>query len=184
MLQKKQYYLYIENSNEIDLTKIKKRNKFVIIYRNNYKKNKFNELFYFRRDCKRKSIKFFVANNLKLASKLNADGIYISSFNKRRIYNNRLAVIGSAHNYKEICEKKNQGCKAIIFSRLFKTDYNNKKGYLGVVKFNLTKNFYNIVPLGGIRIGNLNKLKIVNCNSFAVLSELKKKPAKLFSRLF
>ena len=31
---KKQYYLYIENTNDIDLKKINKRYKFTIIYRN------------------------------------------------------------------------------------------------------------------------------------------------------
>jgi hypothetical protein len=40
-----------------------------------------------------------------------------------------------------------------------------------------------IIPLGGIRSANLNKLKLVNGNGLALLSEIKKKPA-ITSRLF
>ena len=41
-----------------------------------------------------------------------------------------------------------------------------------------------LVPLGGIKLRNINKLKIVNSDSFAILSEIKKKPANIISRLF
>ena len=137
----------------------------------------------------KKSIEFYIANNLHTAIKCKADGLYISSYNKKH-YNisfieNYLKIIGSAHNRKEIYEKKNQGCKTIVLSRLFKTDYPNKNTYLGIVKFNLAKvNFKEkLVPLGGIRNKNLNLLKLVKANSFAILSEIKKKPA-IIRRLF
>ena len=42
----------------------------------------------------------------------------------------------------------------------------------------------NLIPLGGISIHNLNSLNNINCQGFALLSEIKKKPAKIFSRLF
>ena len=79
-----------------------------------------------------------------------------------------------------------QGCSSIIFSRLFKVSDPLKKGFLGVIKFNLFKlsRKENLVPLGGINLSNLTKLKMVKSNSFALLSEIKKKPAKLFNRLF
>ena len=121
---------------------------------------------------------------------LKADGLYISAHNKElnliKLKRNNYNLIGSAHNNKEINLKVMQGCSHIIFSRLFKTFYKNKKGSLGIIKFNLLKlcRKENLVPLGGIRLSNLNKLNIVKCNSFALLSEIKKKPAKLFSRLF
>ena len=44
-------------------------------------------------------------------------------------------------------------------------------------------NNVNLLALKEIQ-SNLNKLKIVNSKSFAMLSEIKKKPAKIFSRLF
>ena len=94
--------------------------------------------------------------------------------------------MGSAHNLKELNIKVLQGCKYLIFSRLFVTNYKEKKGNLGIIKFNLFKlsRKENLVPLGGIKLTNLNKLSLVNSNSFALMSEIKKKPAKVFSRLF
>ena len=79
---KKKYYLIIESIKDIDLRKIKKRGKFVIIYR--YLKNKedIQNLKIFRKKCKIRLIDFFVANNLNLAISLNSDGIYLSSYNK------------------------------------------------------------------------------------------------------
>ena len=41
-----------------------------------------------------------------------------------------------------------------------------------------------LIPLGGIQINNLNKLKIVRSDAFAILSEIKKKPANIINRLF
>ena len=78
-----------------------------------------------------------------------------------------------------------QGCDDILFSRIFKTSYVDKPDYFGLIKYNLlTLKFKNkIVPLGGIRLENLNKLKITKCDAFAILSEVKKKPA-IISRLF
>ena len=73
-----------------------------------------------------------------------------------------------------------------MFSRLFETNYKDKRNYLGIIKFNLIRlsRKEKLVPLGGINILNLNKLKNVNSDSFAILSEVKKKPARIFSRLF
>ena len=87
---------------------------------------------------------------------------------------------------KELNQKNLQGCSHFIFSRLFKTSYKSKKGFMGVIKFNLFKlsRKENLIPLGGINLSNLNKMIMVNCNAFAVLSEIKKKPVKIFNRLF
>jgi len=188
-ISKNNYYLYIENTKTLNLSLIKKRNKFVIIYRNNNNSENIDQLKRFRNECKKRSIEFYIANNLHIAIKCKADGLYISSYNKKH-YNvpflgNPLKIIGSAHNRKEIYEKKNQGCKTIVLSRLFKTDYPNKHTYLGVVKFNLAKENCkeDLVPLGGIKNKNLNSLRLVKANSFAILSEIKKKPA-IIRRLF
>ena len=144
----------------------------------------------FRRRCKIKQIDFYVANNIKLAVLTKANGLYVSSYNKSlNLYpfkNSKYKIIGSAHNIREINLKILQGCSDIIVSRLFKTSYKHKKEYMGVPKFNLLdiSRKENLIPLGGIRISNLNKLNMIKCNSFAFLSEIKKKPAKIFSRLF
>ena len=187
---KNKYFLIIENIKDIDLRNIKLINRFIIIYRNSGKIENIDQLARFRRRCKSKKIDFYVSNNEKLTSKLKADGLYISAHNKNlRLVNlkkSNYKIIGSAHNIKELNLKILQGCSHIIFSRLFKVSYQFKKSFLGVVKFNLFKisRKESLVPLGGINLSNLNKLKMVRSNSFALLSEIKKKPAKLFNRLF
>ncbi|MDB9760840.1 thiamine phosphate synthase [Pelagibacteraceae bacterium] len=169
----------------INLEYFKRNKKITIIYRNNGSQENQSKLDIFRKKCKTKKFKFYVANNYNLARSCKADGLYISSYNKKiyPIYNFKL--IGSAHNFKEIHQKIKQGCKTIILSRLFKTSYKNKKDYLGVVKFNLIKAKYlvNLIPLGGIKGSNLLKLNLVKTKGLCLLSEIKKKPA-ISNRLF
>ena len=180
---KKKYYIYIENITELNVDSLKTNKKINVILRN-IKNNKINEIIKFRKKCNNKKIKFYIANDLRVVNKCNADGLYISAYNKKKYFPN-INKIGSAHNIKEINEKIRQGCKEIIFSRLFKTNYINKKGFLGVIKFNLLKLTFNknIIPLGGISNKNLLKLNLINSQGFAVLSAVKKKPS-IATRLF
>ena len=187
---KNKYFLIIESIKDIDLSNIKNLNKFIIIYTNKKKKENINNLLKFRRFCRVKKIDFYVSNDVKLASILKADGLYISAYNKNlnliKINFNHFKIIGSAHNIKEINIKNLQGCSQIIFSRLFKTSYKYKKGSLGVIKFNLFKLLRkeSLIPLGGINLSNLNKLKLVQSDGFAMMSEIRKNPHKILSRLF
>ena len=187
---KKKYYLFVENTKDIDFRKLKLFNKYIIIYRNNSKLENFSILHNFRARCKRKKIQFFVSNNIKLMVSLRADGLYISAHNKQlnlsRLKQSNFKLIGSAHNFKELNLKVKQGCSNFIYSRLFETNYKFKNSHLGLIRFNLFKLSRNedLVPLGGINITNLNKMRSTNSQSFAFLSEIKKKPAKIFSRLF
>ena len=81
--------------------------------------------------------------------------------------------------------KIKQGCEIILLSKLFKVSYEKKAPYLGVIRFNNYLNFNkNLIPLGGIKLNNLNSLNMINCKGLALLSEVKKKPTKIFSRLF
>ncbi len=168
---KKNYFFIIENIKNINLDNIKNINKFNIIYRSDKIKDKTNELLRFREKCKKKRIKFYVANNLKLLNSLKADGVYISAHNKSFRYRYlKCKIIGSAHNISEIALKKNQGCSIIFLSRLFKTNYENKDTYLGPIRYNLHP-FKNILsPLGGINRSNLNYLKNIRCDSLALSS--------------
>ena len=187
---KKKYYLFVENTREFNLNLIKIREKFNIIYRNQTNKEKIEVLKNFRKNCKKNGITFYIANDTNLLSKLNADGLYISANNKNLLLNKYskkgYKVIGSAHNLREIDIKLKQGCQTIIFSRLFKTSYNYKKGHLGIQKFNIIyqRSRLDLVPLGGINEENLCKLNTVLSKSFACLSAIKKKPAKIINRLF
>ena len=186
---KKNYYLIIENTKDIDLKNIKIRNKFSIIYRNSKNNENKYELFKFSKICKLKAIKFYIANNLKMAIYLNCNGVYLSASNNSLKYltnkNLQFEIIGSAHNFMEIRKKIIQGCNSILLSKLFLVSYNKKASYLGVIKFNNYQNiFNNLIPLGGINLKNLNCLSMVNSKGFALLSEIKKKPANIINRLF
>ena len=187
---KNKYFLIIENIKDIDLRNIKLINRYIIIYRNADKIENIDKLVRFRRYCKSKKIDFYVSNDEKLTSDLKADGLYISAHNKNlrlaKLKKSNYKIIGSAHNIKELNIKILQGCSNIIYSRLFEVSHPFKKGYLGVIRFNLFNQLIskNLVPLGGIKLTNLNKLRMVRSDSFALLSEIKKKPAKLFNRLF
>ena len=178
------YYLYIENTKDINFNYIKKNKKIYIIYRNNKTQEDVVKLNNLKKQCDKKGFKLYIANNPKLATACKANGLYVSSYNNKK-FNKGLDLIGSAHNFKEIYHKIKQGCTTVVLSRLFKTIYKDKKGNLGVIKFNLIKKNYsiNIIPLGGINGSNLLKLNLVNSIGLALLSEVKKKPA-ISSRLF
>jgi thiamine monophosphate synthase len=187
---KKKYFLIIESIKDINLKKIKKYNKFIIIYRKQKIEDSLEELIRFRKKCRLKLIEFYVANNIKLCILLNADGIYLSSFNKDfkalNLKKSNFNIIGSAHNSKEINFKIKQGCSNILLSRLFLVDYKKNSSFLGVIKFSKYFNYISkrLVPLGGIKMSNLNNLKVLNCENFAISSEVKKKPANIINRLF
>ena len=187
---KKKYFLLIESIKDINLRNIKKHDKFVIIYRNSKITENINDLKKFRNSCRIKSVEFYVANNKLLSVLLKADGIYLSSsnndFKSLFLKKSNFKIIGSAHNLKEISHKIKQGCNYILLSKLFMVDYDRSSPFLDIIKFNKYSNkaFKGLIPLGGIKNTNLNKLKNVNCVGFALLSEIKKKPAKIISRLF
>jgi thiamine monophosphate synthase len=182
---KNNYYLYIENTKSINLDSLKKNVKINIIYRNNGTLENYGNLHKFRQKCRLNKFKIYIANDIKLAKYIKADGLYLSSYNKKVYSRLNLALIGSAHNYREIYQKIKQGCSTIILSRLFETSYKNKKSYFGIIKYNLiVKNYFiDLVPLGGIRSKNLLKLNLVDSTGLALFSEIKKKPA-ISNRLF
>ena len=52
--------------------------------------------------------------------------------------------------------------KYILLSKLFKVDYEKNSNFLGINKFNnFFKKSKKLIPLGGIKFQNLNKLKNV-----------------------
>ena len=152
-----------------------------IIYRNYCSKQKERELNKIARACKRKRFMFFISNNIKLAIKMRADGIYIPSFNKLQKFINiekkNFIIIGSAHNQKEIKEKIIQKCSAIFLSPIFYVK--KSKNFLNLHKFNYLANNNKIkfFALGGINEKNFKKLKLLKILGFAGISIFKKKPA-------
>ena len=59
-----------------------------IIYRNYNAEKREKELFKIARACKKSRKQLFVSNDIKLAMKVKAEGIYIPSFNKTKRFAN------------------------------------------------------------------------------------------------
>jgi len=152
-----------------------------IIYRNYSSPNREIELGKIAKACRGKRYKLYVSNDIKLALKFKAYGIYIPSFNKTKKYmnleNKNLDILGSAHNYIEIKKKVSQKCRAIFISPVFPVRKNNN--FLNIYKFNFlslqTKN--EVFALGGISEKNIYKLKLLKINGFGGIGLFKKKPA-------
>jgi thiamine-phosphate pyrophosphorylase len=167
-----QYNNFIFKNNNINLG---------IIYRNYHSKNREIELCKIAKACKKKKIKLYVSNSMKLTLKFKADGLYVPSFNKNKRYNNfekkNLLIIGSAHNQKEIHEKIKQNCSALFLSPIFYVKKNSN--YLDIYKFNLLSinNKINFFALGGINENNITKLNLLNVKGYGGVSWFKKKPA-------
>ena len=152
-----------------------------IIYRNYKDRKREYQLIKIAKECKKKRYLLFVSNDIKLAHKVKADGIYVPSFNKTKKFSNlekkNLLVIGSAHNQKEIHTKIAQNCKAVFLSPLFLVK--KSKTFLGLHKFNYLSytNNINLIPLGGITETNIGMLKLLPSKSFGGIQIFKKKPA-------
>ena len=169
-LNTKYYFINNFDTNNID----KQDSQTIIIYRNYaFKKKDQFKILELKNYCKKKGLKLYLSNNIKLALKLKLNGAYIPSFNKKfnhlsYTYNKNFKVIGSAHNLKEIRVKELQKVEAIFISSLFKKN----KNYLGINKFKnlsgLTKK--KVIILGGINKDNIKLLCLLNKSSFAGIS--------------
>ena len=126
-----------------------------------------------KKTCRKKGIKLYLSNNVKLALKLKLDGAYIPSFNRKLnhlnfSYPKKFDIIGSAHNLKEIKIKELQKVNKIFLSSLFKIN----KNYLGINRFKIISKLTKkkVVVLGGISKKNLKKLRLLNNPDFAGIS--------------
>ena len=145
-----------------------------VIYRNYNEKTADKEVILkIKKYCKKKGIKFYLSNNVKLAVKLNLDGAYIPSFNKSKKHlafslKKNFQIVGSAHNIKEIKTKEIQGINKVFISSIFKKN----KNYLGINKFKIISNLTSkkVVALGGISKKNINKLRLLKNFEFAGIS--------------
>ena len=167
--------------NKFDTNNINNQDKQTVIIYRNYSsniKNSENLILKIKNYCKKKRIKFYLSNNIKLATKLDLDGAYIPSFNKNTnhlaySYKQNFDLVGSAHNLREIRIKERQGVKKIFLSSLFK----DNKNFLGISKFKILSNLtkINVVALGGISKSNLKKLNLLNHSDFAGISYFEQK---------
>ena len=169
-------FLFINTYNLNQLSVLNKN--IDIIFRNYHNNNNEDILFLFWGFCRKNGRKFYLSNDLKIALKLNLDGIYIPYFNQKINFvkysiKKNFKIIGSAHNVKEIKNKINQKCSLIFLSPIFKSNKNKK--YLDVIKFNLLTLNYNsnFIALGGINKNNLKKINLTKSIGFAGISGIK-----------
>jgi len=167
----KKYY-FINKFDTINIERLDKQT--TVIYRNyNSKKYDENLIIKIKSYCKKKSIKFYLSNNIKLALKLDLDGAYIPAFNNSLSHlaytlKKKFEIIGSAHNHKEIKIKETQKVQKIFLSSLFKKN----KNYLGIYRFKALAKLTNknIVALGGVSNSNKKTLKNLKIKEFAGIS--------------
>ena len=166
---RKYYFINKFDTNNID----KQDRQTTIIYRNYSTKADQTFILKIKIYYKKKLIKFYLSNNIKLAIKLNLDGAYIPAFNKNfnhlaYSYKKNFKIVGSAHNLKEIRIKEIQNVRKIFLSSLFKKN----KNFLGIYKFKLLSKLTkkNIIILDGISNKNRRKLTLLNQSDFAGIS--------------
>ena len=112
-----QFYHFIDNLNIKNIQSLD--SKFALIYRNYKKEPSKKEILEFKSYCKLNKRIFLLSNYHKLVLKYNLDGLYIPSFNKKKLYLNikkkKFIILGSAHNLKEIRIKEMQNVQLIIY---------------------------------------------------------------------
>ena len=152
-----------------------------IIYRQTKNNENFKIIKNILKYCRKNNIKFYLANNFKLAIKLDLDGVYISAFNRDTKHNcyslkKNFKIIGSAHNIYEINLKKQQKVECFFLSSVFK----KKSNYLKIYGFMRLNNFIKkkSFALGGVSTKHLNLLKFIGSNGFAGINIFKKKGPK------
>ena len=169
---KKYYFINKFDQSHID----KQDQETTIIYRNYDQDIDEKLILRIKSYCKKKGHKFLLSNNIRLAIKLNLDGVYIPSFNNDKKHlsyslKKNFIILGSAHNLYEIRNKESQNVKAIFLSSIFKKN----KNFLGINRFKLLSHLSKkpLIALGGISNINLKKLNLINYCGFAGISFFK-----------
>ena len=167
----KKYY-FINEFNYTHLINLSKNISF--IWRNKDKETSINTLIKLRDFCKKNHRSFYISNNVKLAERINANGVYISSTNRNlnlrtNKFKKKFKVLGSAHNLYEIKIKELQNIEEIFLSPVFKEKTNKQLNIYKYLKLRgITK--MRDISLGGINDKNIKKLKMIKPFGFAGIS--------------
>ena len=174
IINKLKKYIFIKDLNEEIKKNIKKLSNVEIIINNiDFNEISLRHFFGIQSFCKKNKIPFYIINNYKIALKYKAQGIFISSNNKRMILkpflSQKFKIIGSAHNQLEYFFKKRQQCKMITLSPIFFNAKYSKNKILNPIKFNLISKNWNttLCALGGILDKNIKKINLTKVSSIA-----------------
>jgi len=182
-------YIFIKDLNEEIKKNIKKLFNVEIIINNiDFSEISLKRFLEIQNFCQKNKIPFYIIDNYKIALKLKAQGIFISSDNKRIIPNlflyKKFKIIGSAHNQLEYFFKKRQQCETITLSPIFFNPKYSKNKVLNPIKFNLISKDWNanLCALGGILDENIRKINLTKVSSIAfqrLIFGAKKNPPSL-----
>ena len=160
---------------EINYSHLKNLDKNIsLIWRNKNKETSIETLMKLRSFCNKDNRKLYISNNIKLANKIKADGLYISSNNKDLLLKSnklktKFKILGSAHNLNEIKVKELQNVSEIFLSPLFKEKTNKQLDIYKYLNLRKTTKMQDI-SLGGINKKNIKKLKLIKPFGFAGIS--------------
>ncbi len=160
---------------EINYSHLKNLDKNIsLIWRNKNKETSIKTLMELRSFCNKNNRKLYISNNIKLANKIKADGLYISSNNKDLLLKSnklktKFKILGSAHNLNEIKVKELQNVSEIFLSPLFKEKTNKQLDIYKYLNLRKTTKMQDI-SLGGINKKNIKKLKLIKPFGFAGIS--------------
>ena len=167
------YYIFLDELNEEIIKNIQKLKKRKIHLNLIVSKKNFFSILDFAKDSK---IPFYIVDDIKLAVKHKAFGIFVTGKNKNFINNpkntNKIKVIGGAHNQYEYFIKERQGCSTIFLSPIFYNKKYSLNKILNVHKFNLITLDWktSIGALGGINLKNLRLIQLTRSNSIGIKS--------------
>ena len=172
------FYFFTSSLTEENKKNILKFKNLAIIYQKQKCSNNLIELNKIIKFCRKKSIKVYVEDDIKIAKKLNLDGVLISNKNKIiSLYANqnnkkKFKIIGKAYNQLEYFFKNKQNCMNILLSPIFANKKYNENKILNIVKFNLiSKDWKNYVfALGGVNSNNFKKIRMTGCKGIGFVS--------------
>ena len=186
------FYFFTDKITDLIKINILKFDNISIIYKSNAKNIDLKDLLDIKKFCKNNLIKFYVADNYKLAVKLKANGLFISANNKNYIpcyeKKSKFELIGAAHNQSEYFFKTQQKINRIFLSPIFINNKYSENEILGLTKFNiLSLNWKTTVyALGGINLDNIKRIFLTKSAGIGFVSLIYnpkiKKPVCFFSR--
>jgi thiamine-phosphate pyrophosphorylase len=170
-------YYFIDQINKSTISTILKFRNISLIYMS--QDNSFSniqDLMKIKEFSTKNNLKFYVTDNIRLAIKVKANGIYLTKNYNRMLHNYNykkdFLILGSVHNQIEYYRKSIQNCKNFFLSPIF---YNKKYSInkiLGVIKFkNISKDWKNkAIPLSGINQKNIKQALLANKKQIAFRS--------------
>ncbi len=172
------FYFFTSSLTEENKKSILKFKNLAIIYQKPKYNSNLIELNKIIKFCKKKSIKVYLEDDIKIAKKLNLDGVLISNKNKIiSFYANqdnkkKFKIIGKAYNQLEYFFKNKQNCMNILLSPIFKNKKYNDNKILNIVKFNLISKDWKsyVFALGGVNSNNFKKIGMTGCKGIGFVS--------------